>query len=255
MKRFLLAGILGAASMLAAPITITVIPVLGPNIDSVSFADFATNTINALRATGAPAVGGGQSQYSGLANGATVNAGQFIATETLNFDSWQGVAPGPYAGEKGTSLYFSVIVQESERLNTFSLLNLIGDETYLGTAFGPSFVGGPYRGTAVGVKADGTVLTSGFGGQLVRELFYVGYGFAAQAGAGTGSNQDVINQNVAAIQALVDRTTQVCYSVGQTTSCGSVNIPGAQNPIPEPGTMALLGLGLAGVAFLRRRKA
>jgi hypothetical protein len=243
--------------MMAAPI-LTVIPTLGPNLGSSSFNGWTTNVINGLRGLQTPPVGAGAQQYNPLSDGVTLGDGQFIATETVNFQSWQGVAPGPFAGQQGTTLYFSLIIQESERgVNSFSLDEVMADETYLGLLFGAAPLGGNYRSTAVGVQGDGTILNNDDpGSTMVNALYYVGLGFSWQAEPGTGSNQDVLNQNIAAIRALKDRTTQVCYSIGDgPSSCASVNVPGEDAAIPEPGTYALLGLGLAGVAMLRKRKA
>lgn len=257
MRNLFLVGVMSAASMMAAPI-LTVIPTLGPNPSSSSFGGWATNVINGLRGLQSPPVGTGAQQYNPLSNGITLADGQFISTEVLNFDSWQGVAPGPFAGQQGTTLYFSLIIQESERgVNSFSLDDILADETYVGQAYGAFPVGGNYRATAVGVQGDGTILNNDDpGSTMVNALYYVGVGFAWQAEPGTGSNQDVLNQNIAAIRALKDRTTQVCYSIGESSStCASVNVPPADSAVPEPGTYALLGLGLAGVAILRKRMA
>lgn len=257
MRNFLLVGLLSAASMMAAPI-LTVIPTLGPNPSSGSFAGWATNVINGLRGLQTPPVGAGAQQYSPLSNGVTLGNGEFIATEVLNFQSWQGVAPGPFVNQRGTTLYFSLIIRESQQgVDSFSLDEVLANETYLGQLYGTAPVGGNYRGTAVGVQGDGTILNNNEAGTtLVNALYYVGVGFSWQAVAGTGSNQDVLNQNIAAIRAVKDRTTEVCYSIGDgPSSCANVSVPGEDTVIPEPGTYALLGLGLAGVAMLRKRKA
>lgn len=264
MRNLLLVGILSAASMMAAPV-FTVIPTFGPNPGSASFNGWVTNTINGLRGLQIPPVGTGAQQYNPLTNGATVQAGQLIATETLNFASWEGTAPGTLPGgagnvsELGTTLYFSLIAQESTPgVDSFSLGEINVDETYLGTAYGLSALspGNGYRPAALGVTGTGTVLNSGENeNTLVNALYYVGVGFSWQALAGGGSNQDILNANIAAIQALVDRTTQVCYSTNATSGCGSVNVAGAESGIPEPGTWALMGAGLAGLALLRRRAA
>ena len=257
MKRLFLTAIAGAVSLLSAPI-VTVIPTIGPNPSSANFAAWAANAITGLQTSSS--VGSLAQQYNPLANGASVNAGQFISTESLGFQSWQGIAPGPFAGEQGNTMYFSVIVQESNpALNTISLSQLTGSETYLGTAFFPppvDFLLDDYSNTRVGLQWNGTSYTTinfGSGLQPVNTLYYVGLGFSWQALAGSGTNQDVLNQNIAAIEALVDRTTSVCYSIGTAaTGCGNVNVEGST--IPEPGTWALIGAGLAGVGILRRRR-
>jgi hypothetical protein len=256
-NKLLLAGFLGAVSMISAPI-VTVTPTLGPNPSSANFSAWVTNMINGLRGLSAPPVGTGAQQYDPLVNGSSVDAGKFIATEILDggFDSWQGVAPGPFAGEQGTTLYFALTIQDTNPLNSFSLSQITVSETYVGTGLGTSLLGGDYRSTLVGERVGGILLQNGESSIIdVNALYYVGVGFSWQAEAlGGVTNQEKINANIAAIQALADRTTQVCYSVlTYASGCGNVEVPGAPSGIPEPGTWALMGAGLAGLAFLRRK--
>lgn len=263
MRNFLLIGILAAGSVFAAPIW-QVTPTLGPDFGTPSpnFAAWAANVVEVMR--GNANTGSGVTAYVPLLNGATLTGAEFISTP--GFDSWQGVTPtsGSFAGEKGTALYFSLKVTD---VNGFTIGQLGAQEVYLGQVQAPYFPGDfggatPFNAYKVGTLLGGGTTTGATGGDaLLTELYYVGVGFVQPLDpAAGGSNQSKINATVAGVQALADRTTQVCYSLAQQngaavttgppSNCGYVNV----NGIPEPGTWALMGAGLAGLALLRRRK-
>jgi len=250
-------------------ISITVIPTLGPDFglatSSPNFDAWATNVVNGMINSTTP--GSGVQAYVPLSNGANVFANAFIATP--GFSSWQGSTPGLYPSEYGTALYFSVHVAAVGGAS-FTLDQLGAQETYLGQTQ-PQYVPGDF-GTGAGApyftsfnvgRLLGGGLTTGSepANSSLVDLYYVGVGFVQGLDplAG-GSNQNKIDVTAAGVMALADRTTQVCYFIGgnntnAASNCGSVNITAAPTGVPEPGTLALLGLGLAGVAFLRRRSA
>ena len=169
MRKLFILGILAMGSLIALPVgpTITVIPTLGPDFfTSGNFDAWAANVITGLRTNTTP--GSGVTQYNPLANGATLNGNEFIISDGSTttpvyapFPSWQGMAnpTGSFAAELGTVLYFSVKIIDSTA--SFNLADLMVTETYLGTAFGTSPVGGNYRATAVGIDGSGNVLDSG----------------------------------------------------------------------------------------------
>jgi hypothetical protein len=249
-----LLAVLVGASAFAAPI-ITVTPVLGPDYwTSSNFDAWAANVITGMQ-TGLPQ-GSGVTAYTPLSNGAVLTGNEFIESDSGGFTSWMGMAnpTGSFANEYGTAMYFSVSVIDSEGVASFSLNDLEVYETYLGQSFGWSLVGGTYRPTLVGITQDGSVLNNGEAGDaLVKEIWYVGVGFVQPLDpSGTGTNQQKLDYTLAGVQSLQDKTTEVCYAVGKTSSCASVEIGGDQ--VPEPGTIVLMGAGLAGLALLRRRK-
>lgn len=272
MRTLALLVVFAAGSVFSAvippSITMTVTPTLGPDFGlstaSPNFNAWATNVVTGLSTGTTP--GAGVQTYVPLVNGTVLNGNEFIATP---FASWQGVTPGLFPTENGTALYFSLKVLGLGGA-TFTLDNLGAQETYLGQVQFPYLPGdfgggaGVFDGiTTLGVRAAGG-FTDGTdtGATLLTALYYVGVGFVQGLDpAAVGSDQDRINQTVLGVQSLADKTTGVCYSLsnsslGPIEGCGNVGIadPPASG-VPEPGTIVLMGAGLAGVAFLRRRSA
>ncbi len=262
MRTLALLGILAAGS--AFGVTITVVPTLGPDFgfgsqaQSSNFPAFASNLIQGLINNTTP--GSGAAQYIG-AVGPVLNGNEFISTP---FDSWKGSTTDPLApGEFGTAMYFAMKAIGGQN-DQFLLSDLgVPVETYLGQEQLPHWVPGDFTDFTfrmVGRKASDGQLTAGgedANTTFLTELYYVGVGFVQPLLTGSGTNQQQIDATVLAIQGYQDKTTTVCYSIGNSSNgCGSVRIADAPtNGVPEPGTIVLMGAGLAGVAFLRRRSA
>lgn len=260
MRTLALLGILAAGSSFG--VTITVIPTLGPDYgfgsqaQSPNFPGFAANVIQGLINSTTP--GSGVDQYIG-AVGPVLNGSEFISTP---FESWKGSTTDPLAtNQNGTAMYFAMKAIGAAN-DQFLLADLsVPTETYLGQEQLPHWVAGDFVDFTfrmVGRKASDGQLTAGgenANTTFLTELYYVGVGFVQPVLTGSGTNQQLIDATVAAVQALQDKTTTVCYQIGTSSQgCGSVRIADEPtNGVPEPGTILLMGAGLAGVAFLRRR--
>lgn len=258
MKTLLFVALLASCDMLAAPLFV-VTPILGPDfVTSPSFSDFLTNAFAGLINSYTPEGPNGPAQFNALGNGATLTGGEFIETYSGGFNSWLGMANpvAPFDTEFGTALYFAVGILDDQGLATLRLEDLYVTETYLGTAYGSSAIGGVYRPTMFGVDATNSLVNSGEAATtLVKELWYIGTGFVVQLDQSNGGTpQDQLNFTAQVVRQLGDRTTMVCYSLADSapptngSNCASVNI----QAIPEPEPTALLGIGLIGLAIFRR---
>jgi hypothetical protein len=255
--------------MFAAPV-FTVTPTLGPDFglssSSPNFNAWATNVVNTLilNSQQGPVSTSDPQNYTPLANGTTLNGNEFIATP---FNSWKGVASsgGLLTSELGTALYFSLKILGNAD-NQFTLNQLGAQEIYLGQTQPPYLAGdfgdgsnsGVFNSHLVGQRsAGGFTNSSDTGNTPLVGLWYVGLGFVQGLDSGAvGTDQQKIDATKALVQQLANKTTQVCYSVGEVVGCGNVKIADAPAAgVPEPGSMILIGAGLAGLAILRRRSA
>ncbi len=161
-----------------SPYTIDVLATLGPNyFGSPSYDTFAANVIAGIQ-NGDTSGGSGPTAFNFISNSSgligTIAPNQPIVS---SFESWQGTAPGPYAGETGTRLYFALhITAANDAL--FSLSQLSYSETdppdlYPTETYGFSYSGSDYATDLVG-RQGATWIDSGAGTQLVSELIYVG---------------------------------------------------------------------------------
>jgi hypothetical protein len=195
----------------------------------------------------------------------------YTVSETLptdfavtGFASWQGaVSPtGPFASELGQRLHFPWVITGSTGVDDVKLSNVGNLEIYTCTSgveaatFGDSatYRFGSYSSTRIGIRADGSIVSSGSADQAVNKIIYVGYGQAYDVyHDATGVTTD--QQGLGALLAGIgDGMLQ--YNRGTVTYYDDANSPMASasltvNMTPEPATMALLALGGA-VALVRR---
>lgn len=276
-------SLLVAAAGLAfgAPV-ITVIPSIGPSGAAASAPDYDANALLALfqGLTSSSAFGTAPSAYTQVSG--PVPANSVIET---TFNSWLGVAnpSSPFNFEFGNNLYFGLSIRGGTE--SFSLRNLVyadnfGDfePTLAGTTpfsfdvenYDSRFLAYLDNGTTPGVldAGDTQVALDTDGASAVNYLFYRGVGgFFLPVGSDGDDPQTRLNNTVAALNdgLPIALTGGYCLSAtpgdlscatsGLTSATANLSSAAFVDPIPEPSTYALMGLGLAALAYARRRLA
>ncbi len=138
--------------------------------------------------------------------------------------------PGPINGAGGTGVNGRPNGNSPEATTAW-LIELTGNSGLSVTARNDNFA----AGTIGGVMTDGSTLTGLLGGFLV--IHY-------------GNGNRLFGNSLVAYDCNVDCGT---FTADQARS--SWTYYGPRSNVPEPATLALLGLGLAGVGFARRRRA
>jgi len=256
----------------AAPV-ITVVPSIGPGFGSPSDAQYALNALTGLQAP-PNSVGSGAATYTRLLGG-SVLPNQIISTG--DFNNWLGIAApnALFNAEFGNALYFGLTIVNTAA--KFSLSQLVYEDNF--ATYDPAnFTNAPlyfntadpadtYSGSTIigidfvdGIAGNGNDIVYSTGQAnttLVNALFYRGVNGAFGLFPGVGTNQQRLNESAAAISSQPITLTGT-YCLTPTPGQGScAQLPqgsASVSVVPEPGTYALFGAGLAALAFVRRRR-
>lgn len=263
------AFLIGADRAEAVQIKLYASPAPNRLADASDWSDWVANMTTALR-TGSTALGD-----------PLTNPGAFYTVDELKeenitevivtpFLSWGGTAfpAAPFDGERGQRMYFPTVVESETGLNDIRISNLGNLNIYYldtdespaeqeiwPTPYGPGSLT-YYALDRIGVKADGTVIDSGVGDQLVNKIVFRGLGMA-WAPTGSGTEQELLDAMIADLgDSLHHMRATACYysdpdpetEERETLACGEAWIP-------EPGSGLLFLAALALLPCFRRRRA
>jgi PEP-CTERM motif len=132
--------------------------------------------------------------------------------------------------------------------NTYDILELTASTTYLPptdvASSGPFKVGTGYSVLQSGLAFSfGTIADSGFDGWTDNAA-----GSPNWVGDGAGSHYQVSGFDLGFLGAGTSFTTHF------TMECGNDLLTGQSTTVPEPATLVLLGIGMAGVGMVAKRK-
>jgi hypothetical protein len=255
----------------AAP-TLTIIPSIGPISGTPSGDAYALNALNALRLNLTTFGAVGPSQYNRFTG--VLNPNQVVDT-TGAFNSWLGNAnpAAPFNNEFGNALYYGIQWIGANSSEQVSLSNFVFVDGYYSdpavsipyntpadTYDGTTIIGVQYGTDGLFGTADDIVVNSGQANTTpVNALFYRGYNVSFgpfPSLPGTPQQQlDAYVGSQAAIVAAFGPQTSSAQGNSTSGNASANAVIGLTTSIPEPSTYALIGIGLAALAYVRRRAA
>jgi hypothetical protein len=261
---------LAAAITARAQVTVTTEATMAPNI-------YGSPSWNAWVANGFYAAENSLSSY-GAAGPSQFNVAPVSLPVAANFvtgyPSWMGQADpaAPYNNELGTRASFVAVINGNGTLINMNNFGITMSSSDPGNALGVSWPNnsiepgdwtydqydiGLVFSNGLNISGGFTIVNSGDPGQEVNEIISIGAGnaYASYTAAEGGddpnlgdTDQQILNYDIAQAPSSYNFTGTFTYG----TASGSATV----QFIPEPGTVSLVGIGLAGLLFVvRRRKA
>jgi hypothetical protein len=200
---------------------------------------------------------GGYNFYTGKSDGSKVlTAGDIFvdtngdAVYSPNKITTSGFTYTPYELVNNSYFKYDYVLDVDWSSGKFDIVQLGTTSVLKDTEYGAAYnqASNPWKYDSLG---NGTVIRSGLNFNTYNKASQSDTGFDGWSGTDGENNHYVATFDLSAIAFGSGLSGTIFHN---TMECGNDNLLGQAAPVPEPGTMMLLGLGMLGMAVYGKRR-